>query len=179
MHARRKAQDGTVAAAMDEHDRQLNRTGRGFAEPQKAFDLLSLFGGDIANAKDGLQAQLSSPSSIAVASKRREALRVLRRRSASIVPSMRTDTEIRSVAAAGIVGLICSRTPSNICSGNVRCSGPARKIVVTISSNEVVNAKMAPAITPGAMSGKTTLRNALSGCAPRLNAARHRAESNP
>ena len=39
--------------------------------------------------------------------------------------------------------------------------------------------KIAPANTPGAMSGKTTLRKTVAGGAPRLNAARQSAGSNP
>jgi hypothetical protein len=60
----------------------------------------------------------------------------------------------------------------------VRCSGPAKKIAVTISSNEVVNAKTAPDTTPGAINGKTTRKNAVAGRAPRLVLARHRLASN-
>ncbi|MOA46122.1 hypothetical protein D3C78_1685990 [compost metagenome] len=69
--------------------------------------------------------------------------------------------------------------PLNICRGKVACSGPARNSVTTTSSNEVAKANSAPEITPGAISGKVTRRNAVSGEAPRLAAARTRLWLNP
>ncbi|MNR14237.1 hypothetical protein D3C85_1307010 [compost metagenome] len=73
-----------------------------------------------------------------------------------------------------MVGLRFSRMPLNICRGMVACSGPARNRVTTTSSKEVAKANSAPEITPGAISGRVTRKNAVSGGAPRLAAARTR-----
>ena len=47
---------------------------------------------------------------------------------------------INKVAAARIVGLICSRIPENICHGIVRCLYEPTKSTTTTSSNEVTKA---------------------------------------
>ena len=49
-----------------------------------------------------------------------------RLRNISIATSIMTEPRISSVAAARIVGLICSRMPDHICRGTVRCSTPPR-----------------------------------------------------
>jgi hypothetical protein len=92
----------------------------------------------------------------------------------SRVSSITTEKPISRVAAAAMVGLRFSRMPLNICRGRVACSGPARNRVTTTSSNEVAKANSAPEITPGAISGRVTRKNAVTGGAPRLAAARTR-----
>ena len=49
---------------------------------------------------------------------------------------------------------------------------------MTTSSNEVIKAKRAPDMTPGLMRGKVTMKKALNGFAPKLNAAYSRSRSN-
>ena len=49
--------------------------------------------------------------------------------------------------------------------------GPARNRVTTTSSNEVMNANTAPASTLPLISGKVTVRKAVTRPAPRLRAA--------
>ncbi len=65
---------------------------------------------------------------------------------------------INKVAAARIVGLICSRIPENICHGIVRCLYEPTKSTTTTSSKEVTKAKRAPEITPGVIKGTMTLK---------------------
>ena len=83
------------------------------------------------------------------------------------------------VAAASIVGLISLRIPDHICLGSVYCSGPPKKRTITTSSNEMINAKRAPDITPGAISGACILKKFLIGLPPRFAAARIKLLSNP
>ena len=83
------------------------------------------------------------------------------------------------VATAAMLGLMFSRMPENICKGKVRCDGLDKNSVTTTSSNEVANANSPPEITPGAISGRITLKNTVSGGAPRLAAARLRLLSKP
>ena len=78
-----------------------------------------------------------------------------------------------------MVGLIRSRMPANICLGSVRVSGDEMNRATTSSSNEVAKANSAPETTPGAISGRITLRKAVSGGAPRLAAARASDQSKP
>jgi hypothetical protein len=85
----------------------------------------------------------------------------------------------RMVAAARIVGLISLRIPDHICLGRVYCSGPPTKRTMTISSKEVIKAKRAPEITPGAISGACILKKFLIGLPPRFAAARIRFVSKP
>ena len=85
----------------------------------------------------------------------------------------------RMVAAASIVGLISLRIPDHICLGSVYCSGPPKKRTITTSSNEMINAKRAPDITPGAISGACILKKFLIGLPPRFAAARIKLLSNP
>jgi hypothetical protein len=67
-----------------------------------------------------------------------------RRRNNSNVISNKTETVTRTVAAAKIVGLICSLRPVNICHGNVFSPGAPRKITTTTSSKDVMKAKSPP-----------------------------------
>ena len=83
------------------------------------------------------------------------------------------------VAAARIVGLISLRIPDHICLGRVYCSGPPTNSTITTSSKEVINAKRAPDITPGAISGACILKKFLRGEPPRFAAARIRLLSKP
>ncbi len=85
----------------------------------------------------------------------------------------------RIVAAARIVGLISLRIPDHICLGRVYCSGPPTKRTITTSSKEVINAKRAPDITPGAISGACILKKLRSGEPPKFAAARIKLLSNP
>ena len=64
---------------------------------------------------------------------------------------------IRMVATAKMVGLICSRMPTHIWRGIVRCSNPDKNKTTTISSKDVTKANNAPEITPGKTNGKITL----------------------
>jgi len=102
-----------------------------------------------------------------------------RRRSISSVVSNKMENITRSVAAASIVGLISFRIPDHICLGSVYCSGPPTKRTMTISSNEVINAKRAPDITPGAINGACILKKFLRGEPPKFAAARIKLLSNP
>ena len=95
------------------------------------------------------------------------------------MPSNSAEAMTSSVAAAVIAGLICSRTPSNICIGRVRCSGPAMNKATTASSNEAMKANTAPAATPGPISGTITRRSTATGVAPRLSPARTSVKSKP
>jgi len=65
-----------------------------------------------------------------------------------------------------MVGEISSRMPENICRGSVRCSGPPINRITITSSNDVTKAKSAPEMTPGSMSGSTTLKNTVCGAPP-------------
>ena len=102
-----------------------------------------------------------------------------RRRSISSVESNKIEKITRIVAAASIVGLISLRIPDHICLGRVYCSGPPTKRTMTISSKEVIKAKRAPEITPGAISGACILKKFLIGLPPRFAAARIRLLSKP
>ena len=83
------------------------------------------------------------------------------------------------VAAAKIVGLISLRMPDHICLGSVYCSGPPTKRTITTSSNEVMKAKRAPEITPGAIRGACIFKKFLSGEPPKVAPARRRLLSKP
>ncbi len=72
------------------------------------------------------------------------------------------------VAAERMVGLISWRIPDHICRGRVTCSGPPTKSTITTSSKEVMNAKRAPEITPGKISGIWILKKLRRGPPPRL-----------
>ena len=101
-----------------------------------------------------------------------------RRRSISSVLSNKMENITRIVAAARIVGLISLRIPDHICLGRVYLS-PATKRTITTSSKEVINAKRAPEITPGAISGACILKKFRSGEPPKFAAARIKLLSNP
>ena len=102
-----------------------------------------------------------------------------RRRSSSTVVSSRIEIVTRTVAAARIVGLICSRRPVNICHGSVCCFADPTKRTTTTSSNDVMNANKPPEITPGRIRGICTRKNVVTGFAPMLAAARVNELSNP
>jgi len=61
----------------------------------------------------------------------------------------------------------------------VYCSGPPTKRTMTTSSNDVIKAKRAPDMTPGAMSGACILKKLRSGEPPKVAAARRRLLSKP
>ena len=77
-----------------------------------------------------------------------------------------------TVAAARMVGLISWRMPAHIWRGRVSCSAPPRKRMMTTSSNEVMKAKSAPEMTPGAIRGSWTLKKLYTGVPPSPCAAR-------
>jgi len=106
-------------------------------------------------------------------------IRSERRLSISRVMSKTIEKITNIVAAARMVGLISLRIPDHICLGRVYCSGPPTKRTMTTSSNEVIKAKRAPEITPGAMSGACILKKFLIGDPPKLEAARNKLLSNP
>ena len=95
---------------------------------------------------------------------------VLLRNSSSVVNS-RIEIITRMVAADKMVGLISWRIPDHICRGRVNCSGPPTNSTITTSSKEVMKAKRAPEITPGKISGISTLKKLRIGPPPRLAAA--------
>ena len=84
--------------------------------------------------------------------------RSLRRRNISSVVNNTTENSTRIVAAERIVGLISWRIPDHICSGKVCCFGPPTNRIMTISSNDVMNANRAPEIIPGAINGICILK---------------------
>ena len=61
MHAGGKAEYGSITAAIDDHDGELNRARDRFPEPQKAFRLLPLLGRKFPDPKRALRAQPASP----------------------------------------------------------------------------------------------------------------------
>ena len=75
------------------------------------------------------------------------------------------------VDTAASVGSVSFATALYNRTGKVVNRGLLMNSAVISSSHECTNAKSAPAITPGAIAGSATLRNALSGGAPRLAAA--------
>lgn len=60
---------------------------------------------------------------------------------------------------------------------NVLIPEPVVKKLTIKSSSDIVNDKSAPAITPGKISGKTTLKKAYIGDAPKSKAASSNADS--
>ena len=95
---------------------------------------------------------------------------VLLRKSSTVVNSS-IEIITRMVAADKMVGLISWRIPDHICRGRVNCSGPPTNSTITTSSKEVMKAKRAPEITPGKISGISTLKKLRIGPPPRLAAA--------
>jgi hypothetical protein len=83
----------------------------------------------------------------------------------------RMELMIRSEETAAIVGSISSLMLLHIRRGRVMARDPLRKIAITISSNDVMNAKTAPVITPGRIKGNVTLKKVFSRFAPKLIAA--------
>ena len=72
---------------------------------------------------------------------------------------------------AATTGFSSYRIPSNISLGSVGFE-PDTNMAITISSNDVRNAKIAPLAMPGQRSGSITCVNVRSGPAPRLRSAR-------
>ena len=89
------------------------------------------------------------------------------------------DITIKHVATARIVGLIFSRSPENIFQGIVRCLKDPTNRTTTTSSKDVMKANKPPETTPGSIIGNVTRKNAITGLAPRLAAARNNVVSNP
>ena len=85
----------------------------------------------------------------------------------------------KSVEATAATGVISTRMTSHILTGSVLAPTPARKIEMTTSSKEVMNANTAPPTTPGRIRGKVTVRNACQGEAPSPSAARGSIGSSP
>ena len=102
-----------------------------------------------------------------------------RRRNSSTQNKTTTDNNTMIVATASMVSVISCRIPDQINRGSVIWSSPPRNITTTTSSNEVTNAKSAPVMIPGKVSGNMTFLNVFSGRAPRLYDARTYCWSNP
>ena len=102
-----------------------------------------------------------------------------RRRISSSTVKSTMDIAIMIVATARIVGESCSRSPVNICQGRVFVFAEPKNKTTTTSSNEVMKANKAPDTTPGMIRGICTLKNVLTGVAPRLAAARVKDLSKP
>src|SRR5689334_14319079 len=78
-----------------------------------------------------------------------------RRRSHVAVKSAAVDNTISCVDTAATTGLSSNWMPSNMTRGSVGAE-PATNIAITISSNEVRNAKMLPLAIPGQTRGRMT-----------------------
>ena len=78
---------------------------------------------------------------------------------------------MRIVDAAFTSGVTENRTIEYTFTGKVTVSGPEVKKVMTKSSSERVNARSAPATSPGSIHGTSTSRNACHSDAPRSRAA--------
>src|SRR5215211_8530370 len=87
-------------------------------------------------------------------------------------PRIRTIVEISTtVESALMVGETPNRIIEYIFNGSVLDPTPATKNVMTKSSKESVNARRAPAMTPGRMSGSVIRKNVWTGVAPKSWAA--------
>src|SRR5262249_16787469 len=86
-------------------------------------------------------------------------------RCTAIIPI--AEITIRIEPTAATAGLISPLTPLQINTGRVRNEGVVRKIATTTSSHEAMNAKIAPAITPGKIKGSVTRQKVRQGPAPR------------
>ena len=91
----------------------------------------------------------------------------------------KTARMIMIVAATATISVYSTRTSSQMRTGSVLTSGPARKTASTTSSNEVTKAKTPPPNMPGRIDGKVTVRNTRHGPAPSPLAARARRGSTP
>ena len=89
---------------------------------------------------------------------------------------MRATNRVEATAATGVIS---TRMTSHILTGSVLAPTPARKMEMTISSNEVMKANTAPPTTPGRIRGRVTVRNACQGDAPSPAAARGSIGSRP
>ena len=72
------------------------------------------------------------------------------------------------VATAATVGSTTWRTCSHISTGSVRNRADVRKIATTTSSHDVMNAKIAPASTPGRMIGSVIRVNVRARVGPEV-----------
>src|SRR5690606_20370004 len=99
--------------------------------------------------------------------------------SQAMTPSSRAENRTSSTATEAIAGLTDSRTPEKIMRGSVRCSPVVRKLATTTSSKDMMKAMIAPLTTPGAISGRITLKKVRIVPAPSDAAARTSVRSNP
>src|ERR1700674_3623572 len=93
------------------------------------------------------------------------------RRMSSTPTSTITATKVSSEAIAVSVGSISKRIVSHIRFGSVVVSGPATKIAMTTSSNEIRKANAAAATIVALIEGSVTYRSDRQKSAPRLRAA--------